>query len=436
MRERRPGRRRVRPARVCRVRGGGANQRSCGGGAGATDEDTGLDRAGGGKGRGRRERGVPGSPAGTGRGRLRLAGAGGADRSTQGRGSRSQRPPGGTSGAGWCRRFSAPFASTTIRSLPKCAATWTRMRSPWAATSTSTPGATIRGAPRNAPPGTRVDAHDSADGRHPQAKHHPHQGLHAGEVRRAGHLGTSSPGSRHPNPGATSFSTLGASRTSRTAPPKRSGASRSRPRSSSGEAWWVAPGDKIQEIHKNGQVDFTDRSFRSAKSGENKSGLQESLGTVKFFGQGHHRRPWEGGRAQFRCDDRLGLEAGDQRRRSAGGVLSSTRSEPSWWGSPLDGPRAGGRTPGGTAAEASKHWSESDAIPKRTSPPRLASRPCTPLPFGRAHWPQRPAHPDQTEARRLVKALPRPPSVAGRGRVRRGRLGGVPQCGSAVGRAD
>ena len=104
------------------------------------------------------------------------------------------------------------------------------------------------------------------------------------------------------------------------------------------EAWWVAPGDKIQEIHKNGQVDFTDRSARSAKMGENKSGLQVSLGTVKFFGRD---TTGDLGKEDVLSSD--AAIASDWKPGTKGGVpqagwLPSTRSEPSWWGSPMDGP--------------------------------------------------------------------------------------------------
>jgi hypothetical protein len=131
------------------------------------------------------------------------------------------------------------------------------------------------------------------------------------------------------------------------------------------EAWWVAPGDKIQEIHKNGQVDFTDRSARSAKSGENKSGLQVSLGTVKFFGRD---TTGDLGKEDVLSSD--ATIASNWKPGTKGGVpqagwLPSTRSEPSWWGSPLDGPASRwANSWWNCCGEASKHWSESDAIPK------------------------------------------------------------------------
>jgi len=132
------------------------------------------------------------------------------------------------------------------------------------------------------------------------------------------------------------------------------------------EAWWVAAGDKIQELHKNGTVDFTDRSARPAREGAGKSGHQVSLGTVKFFGKD---TTGDLGREDVVSSD--ATIAANWKPGTKGGVaksgwLPSTRSQPSWWNTSLDGPTTRWANSWWNCCgdDASKHWSESDALPR------------------------------------------------------------------------
>jgi hypothetical protein len=130
------------------------------------------------------------------------------------------------------------------------------------------------------------------------------------------------------------------------------------------EAWWVAPGDKIQELHKNGVVDFTDHSARSESDGAGKTGHQASLGTVKFFGKDTT--------GDLGKEDVLSADpaiASSWKPGTKGGVarsgwLPSTSSEPSWWGNSLDGPASRwANSWWNCCGDESKHWSKSDASP-------------------------------------------------------------------------
>jgi hypothetical protein len=131
------------------------------------------------------------------------------------------------------------------------------------------------------------------------------------------------------------------------------------------EAWWVAPGDTMQEIHKKGVVDFTDRSFRPAAGGVGKSGTQVSLGTVKFFGKD---TTGDLGKEDVLSSD--AAIAANWKPGTKGGVakagwLPSTRSQPSWWDKALDGPATRwANSWWNCCGEASKHWSKSDAMPR------------------------------------------------------------------------
>lgn len=131
------------------------------------------------------------------------------------------------------------------------------------------------------------------------------------------------------------------------------------------EAWWVAEGDTIQEKHKLGIVDFTDRSARPASLGNNKSGIQVSLGQVRFFSKNTT--------GDLGKEDQLSRDptiAADWKPGTKGGVpqsgwLPSTMNKPSWWGSSLDGPtQRWANSWWNCCGEKSKHKSESDASPK------------------------------------------------------------------------
>jgi hypothetical protein len=130
------------------------------------------------------------------------------------------------------------------------------------------------------------------------------------------------------------------------------------------EAWWVAPGDKIQELHKKGMVDFTDRSSMPGRGGI--SGHVAYPGDVKFFSKDV---TGDLGRENVLSSDPAIASVwkpGTKGGVAQAGWLPSTRSEPSWWGNSLDGPEKRWASTWWNCCDSdeSKHWSQSDASPK------------------------------------------------------------------------
>jgi Domain of unknown function (DUF4157) len=132
------------------------------------------------------------------------------------------------------------------------------------------------------------------------------------------------------------------------------------------EAWWVGPGDKIQLLHKQGVVDYTDNSKLGAADGAGKSQHQASRGEVKFFGKD---TTGDLGKEDVVSSDpaiaavwKPGTKGGVARS----GWLPSTPSQPSWWGNSLDGPENRWANSWWNCCDAdeSKQWSKSDASPK------------------------------------------------------------------------
>ena len=131
------------------------------------------------------------------------------------------------------------------------------------------------------------------------------------------------------------------------------------------EAWWVAPGDTIQEKHKLGIVDYTDRSFWSASSGANKSGHEAAKGEIRFFGKDVTGDLGKEG--ELSSDPAIARvwRPGSQGGVSLTGWLPSTRTPPTWWSNSLDGPGyRWSNTYWNCCPENSSPWSESDAFPR------------------------------------------------------------------------
>ena len=112
--------------------------------------------------------------------------------------------------------------------------------------------------------------------------------------------------------------------------------------------------------------ELTHRSARPASDGDGKSGHQASLGTVKFFGKD---TTGDLGKEDVLSSD--SAIAADWKPGTRGGVaksgwLPSTRTQPSWWGKSLDGPKSRWANSWWNCCDkdVSKHWSKSDALPK------------------------------------------------------------------------
>ncbi len=132
------------------------------------------------------------------------------------------------------------------------------------------------------------------------------------------------------------------------------------------EAWWVAEGDTIQEKHKQGIVDFTDRSSRPGSDGKDKSGLQVSIGEVRFFSK--NITGDLGKEDQLSSDPAIAAvwKPGTKGGVARSGWLPSTYTMPSWWGSSIDGPKQRWANSWWNCCgkDESKHKSECDASPK------------------------------------------------------------------------
>jgi hypothetical protein len=121
------------------------------------------------------------------------------------------------------------------------------------------------------------------------------------------------------------------------------------------EAWEVNAGGTRHALHSN--IGFTDQSSR--RPGTNQSGMQASLGTVKFF-----LRSTTGDLGSYKAAPATPGSSWGPGRAPSSGALPSTLTQPSWWNNSTEGPvRRWASSWWNCCGDESSHFNQVDSHP-------------------------------------------------------------------------